>query len=253
MTKIGSINVLDLDVISEHYGRDFLPYPFMMTRYDDVAARNGFEAHARAVIDRFHNGDLQHVQNWAGSYVHADIRVEGHVRYVPADTPNVRVVAHRLGEKGYFARQLPDADTIEIFTLSPYDLGAIVAESMATTRPGRLPSIVIPEYLMPREPEVEDDAVSVRARRDTYSVPKLSRSEVAALATVQTHWRPTRKWGVDSGKTFLMWVRIRDDGDYAYAPDFGAAHPMSSAQLVDRINRLIAEDVALLRKFRGTG
>jgi hypothetical protein len=253
MTRVGSIDVLDLDVISEHYGRDFLPYPFMVTRTGHFASPVAFEMHAREVLDRFHNGDLQVIQNWAGAYVHADIRIEAHVQYIPAETPSVRVVAHRIGEKGYFARQLPDRDVVEIFSLSPYDLGAAVAEAMACERPGKLPAIVVPEYAAPQRLASEDDSVSVRARNTNHDVPRISRSEVAAFATVQTHWRPTRKWGLDSGKSFVLWVRIKGDGDYVYNADFTAAQPMTSAQLTDRVNRLITEDVSLLRRFRGAG
>jgi hypothetical protein len=45
-------------------------------------------------------------------------------------------------------------------------------------------------------------------------------------------------------------VRIKDDGEYLYQPDFGEAKPMSRPMLAERIDRLISEDVKALRQFR---
>ncbi|GJJ21661.1 ESX secretion-associated protein EspG [Mycolicibacterium mageritense] len=248
MNHVGSIDVVDLTVVSRDHGRDFIPFPFMQTRASTVDPE-AFEMHARKVIERFYNGDLSVLQNWAGTYVRADIRVEAHVQFIPADKTSVRVVAHRMGEKGYFARQT-DADVIEIFSLSPYDLGEAVAESMGTVTPGKRPAIVVPEYQAPPSPVEESDGISVRSHRDSDEIAKIARGEISALATVQSHWRPTRRWGVDRGKNAVVWVRVQDDGDYLYAPDYTVAQPMSKPQLAARINRLIADDVAVLRRFR---
>jgi hypothetical protein len=239
---------LDLSVISEHHGRDFIPYPFMLTRQSGFTPET-FEMHARQVVDRFENGDLRCIRRWAGSYVRADIRVEGHVQYIPSDTPSVRLVAHRLGELGFVARQLADSDVIEIFSLSPYDLGPVVAQAMALHKPGESRAIEIPEYARKR-PDPVDGEVSVRAQPIDDDVSKVARTDVSAFGTVQTHWRPARRWGVDRGKDAVVYVRVKDDGDYAYSPDYSIAQPITTVQLTDRINRLIADDVALLRQFR---
>ena len=250
LNHVGSIDVVDLTVISRDHGRDFIPFPFMQTRDTGIPPED-FQTHAKAVIDRFHNGDLRCLRNWAGTYVRCDIRVEAHVQSMRPDMPSVRVVAHRMGEKGYFARQT-DADIIEIFSLSPYDLGAAVAESMGSVNPGSRPAIIVPEYQAPPNPAQGGGAggVSVKSRADNDEVAKVSRADIAALATVQSHWRPTRKWGVDRGKHAAVWVRVHGDGDYLYTANYSLAQPMSKIGLAQRIDRLIADDVAVLRQFR---
>ena len=145
--QIGSIDLTDLDIISKSYGRDFLPYPFMLTRPSRFSTRNEYVDYATSVPDRFNHGDLRTIRRWAASYAHADIRVECHVQYIPADTPSIRVVAHRAGELGYLAKQRPDDDVIDVYELSPYDLGAAVADSVDLTKPGNRSEIVIPEYV----------------------------------------------------------------------------------------------------------
>ena len=55
---------------------------------------------------------------------------------------------------------------------------------------------------------------------------------------------------MDPGKNAAVWVRIKDDGDYLYQPDFSQAKPMSRPMLAERIDRLISEDVKALRQFR---
>jgi hypothetical protein len=247
MNLVGSISIVDLTVVSRYFGRDFIPFPFMQTREAGMSPV-AFEEYERGVIDRFDNGDLRAIRNWAGTYVRSDIRVEAHVQFIPADTTSVRVVAHRMGDSGYFARQTV-ADVVEIFSLSPYDLGGAVAEAMETAKPGSQPAIVIPEY-QPRKPVVAEDAgVSVTSREESSGAAKILRSDLVAVATVQSHWRPTRKWGVDRAKAAVVWVRPANDGDYIYSPEFSAAHPMSKAQLAQRIDRLIADDIAVLRHF----
>lgn len=247
MNHVGSIDVVDLTVVSRDHGRDFIPFPFMQTRASTVDPE-AFEMHARKVIERFYNGDLSVLQNWAGTYVRADIRVEAHVQFIPADKTSVRVVAHRMGEKGYFARQT-DADVIGSsrcrLTISVKQLRNRWARSLPATARDRCPRV--PGTPSPVE---ESDGISVRSHRDSDEIAKIARGEISALATVQSHWRPTRRWGVDRGKNAVVWVRVQDDGDYLYAPDYTVAQPMSKPQLAARINRLIADDVAVLRRFR---
>lgn len=247
MNLVGSISIVDLTVVSQHYGRDYIPFPFMQTRAAEMSPV-AFEDYERGVIDRFDNGDLRAIRNWAGTYVRSDIRVEAHVQFIPADTTSVRVVAHRMGDRGYFARQT-NADVVEIFSLSPYDLGGAVAEAMETTRPGSKPAIVIPEYQSRKPVVAEDTGVSVTSREEGGVAARIPRRDLVAVATVQSHWRPTRKWGVDRGKEAVVWVRPVNDGDYIYSSDYSAAHPMSKLQLAQRIDRLIADDISVLRQF----
>ncbi|MHA3023896.1 ESX secretion-associated protein EspG [Mycobacterium sp. BMJ-28] len=247
MKQVGSISVVDLTAVSSHYGRDFIPFPFMQTMAPQFSPE-AFAVHERDVVERFQNGDLRVLQNWAGTYTRADIRVEAHVQFVASDSTSVRVVAHRKGELGYLARQ-NYADVIEMFSLSPYDLGGAVADAMGDITPGTKAAIMVPEY-RGRETVHEEFDPAVRAYSEALDVVRVARSDIAAVGTVQSHWRPTRRWGVDRGKNAVVWLRLRGDGDYLYAPDFSAAQPISKDKLADRIDRLIADDVAVLRQFR---
>ena len=90
-------------------------------------------------------------------------------------------------------------------------------------------------------------------RREATTDVTIPASEVSAYSTVQSHWLPTRKWGFDGRKNSVVWIRVIDDGDYMYAPDFSHAVPMTAMALHQRVDELIAEDVAILREFRSDG
>jgi hypothetical protein len=250
LQQVGSIDLTDLDIISRSYGRDFLPYPFMLTRPSRFSSHDDYVAYATSVPDRFNYGDLGVFRRWAASYVHAEIRVECHVQYIPADTPSVRVVANRVGELGYLAKQRPDEDVIDIYELSPYDLGQAVANSIDLVKPGDHSEIVIPEYVLPAHNTDTAEDFTLHHAVDTSTATEVRRADVTAFGTVQSHWRPTRRWGLDRGKKAVVWVRIKDDGDYIYATDFSRASPLRRPALAERIDKLIAEDVAVLRNFR---
>jgi hypothetical protein len=250
ISHVGTLDLRDLNVISQFYGRDFLPFPFMFTQPSRFATRAEAVAYERTVPDRFLHGDLNVFLECVAAYDAADIRVESHVQYIPDDTPNVRVVACRTGQLGFFAEQRPEADLIDIYTVSPYDLGAAVSDAVGLTQPGRHPEIVIPEYVPRGQVEFDTDEFVVRHRLVSRTEVAIPATEVTAYATVQTHWRPTRAWGVDRGKRALVWVRIDDDGEYLYVPDRSHARPMTASMLCEEVDRLIAEDVAVLREFR---
>jgi EspG family len=247
---VGSIELTDLDIISRSYGRDFLPYPFMLTRPSPFSSGDDYAAYATTVPDRFNNGDLRTFRRWAATYAYADIRVECHVQYIPADTPSVRVVANRAGELGYLAKQRPDEDIVDVYETSPYDLGLAIAESAGLVKPGDRPEIVIPEYVAATAGSDDADDFTLREIADETSATEVRRVDVTAFGTVQSHWRPTRRWGFDSGKNGAVWVRIKDDGDYLYAADFSVARPVTQPALAERIDELIAADVVVLRDFR---
>lgn len=250
ISQVGTLDLLDLNVISEFHGRDFLPYPFMFTQPSRFATRDEALAYANTVPDRFKHGDLNAFMECVAAYDAADIRVECHVQYIPADTPSLRVMAYRTGQLGFFAEQRPDADLIDVYTVSLYDLGAAVCDAVALTQPGRHPEIVIPEYVPRHGAEFDTDAFVVRHRVASRTEVAIPASEVTAYATVQSHWRPTRKWGLDRGKRAVVWVRIDDDGEYIYVPDHSQARPMTKSLLHEQVDRLIADDVAILREFR---
>jgi EspG family len=251
LRKIGSIDLLDLDIISRFYGRDFLPYPFMFTQPSRFSWHDEYVEYARSVPDRFNHGDLAIFQECAGSYANADIRVECHVQYIPADTASVRVVAARRDQAGFLAKQRPDEDVIDVYEVSPYLLGPAVADSVALEKPGRRSAIVIPEYApVSANADAPEDFTIHQTIEGASSAVEVARAEVTAYGTVQTHWRPTRHWGIDPGKSAAVWVRIKHDGDYLYQPDFSEARPMSRPMLAERIDQLISEDVKALRQFR---
>lgn len=251
LRTVGSITLLDLDIISKFYGRDFLPFPFMFTQPSRFAWHDEYDEYARSVPDRFNNGDLATFRDCAEAYAYADIRVECHVQSTPPDAPGVRVVAYRLDQRGFLAKQRPDEDVIDVNELSPYLLGPAVADSVALQKPGRRSGIVVPEYAWASSDAGACEDVSIH--HTVGSEPRAAtvpRAEVTAFGTVQSHWRPARCWGVDYGKNFAAWVQIKNDGDYLYTPDFAEAKPMTSSVLAERIDRLISEDIKALRQFR---
>jgi hypothetical protein len=251
LQKVGSISLLDLDIISKFYGREFLPYPFMLTHPPRFSAHDDYVQYATSVPDRFNSGDLAAFQQCAGVYANADIRVECHVQYIPADTPSVRVVAARHEQTGFLAKQRPDDDIIDVSELSAYLLGPAVAESVPLDKPGHRSGIVIPAYApTPSNPQNSDDVIVRQTVERESNVTTVAREQVSAFGTVQSHWRPTRCWGVDPHKNVAVWVRIKDDGEYLYQRDFTEAVPMTRLMLAKHIDRLIAEDVKALRQFR---
>ena len=250
ISQVGTLDLLDLNVISEFFGRDFLPFPFMFTQPSRFATRDEALAYANTVPDRFNHGDLNVFMECVAAYDAADIRVECHVQYIPADTPSQRLIACRTGQLGFFAKQRADADLIDIYTVSPYDLGAAVSDAVSLTQPGRHSEIVIPEYVPRGGAEFDTGAFVVGHRVASRTEVTIPASEVTAYATVQTHWRPTRNWGLDRGKQAVVWIRVNDDGEYLYVPDGSHARPMTKAGLQERTDRLIADDVAILREFR---
>ncbi|CAM3135820.1 hypothetical protein MYSI104531_20125 [Mycobacterium simiae] len=249
ISQVGTLDLLDLRMITRYYGDDSLPYPFVLTQGSRFRTQDEASKYASTVVDRFFHGDLNIFMESAVAYDSADIRVECHVQYIPDDTPCVRLIAYRAGQLGFFAAQRPDEDLVDIYTLSPYDLSTAICDDLSLCQPGRYPSIVIPEYLPQGRAEFDNGDLVVRSRRNSTEV-MVPASHVTAYATVQSHWRPTRKWGPDTGKTAIVWVRVIDDGEYMYVPDHSHARPMTRAALCEQIDQLIANDVAILRELR---
>jgi hypothetical protein len=256
LSQVGSIDLLDLLVIGEFQGCEGLPFPFMFTQPGRFATENAASAYAISVPDRFKHGDLSVFRACAEAYMHADIRVECHVQYLPPDTPSARVMAYRTGGSGYFTTQRPDADVVDVYTVSPYDLGAAISDAVRLAGPGRHPKIVIPKFAPRPLADFDTDAhdsgaFAIRDEVVPSAEVTVPATDVSAYATVQTHWRPTRRWGLDRGKPFLRWVRVNDDGDYIYAADHTCATPMTKSALTAEIDRLIAHDIADVRDLRG--
>jgi hypothetical protein len=250
LNQVGSLDLLDLEVMNGFYGRDFLPYPFMFTQPSRFATQDEASAYTITVPDRMNYGDLSVFAECVLAYQSADIRVECHVQHIPAVTPSVRMVAYRNGHLGFFAAQRDDADVVDVYTVSPFDLGAAISDALSLTQPGQHPRIVVPEYAAQTESGPEPEGFVIRHEVHSPAELTVPASNVTAYATVQSHWGPTRKWGVDRGKPFLLWIRVNDDGEYIYVPDNAYATPMAKSVLQGRIDRLIADDIAVLRELR---
>lgn len=249
--QVGALELLDLQLINERDGRDSLPYPFMLTRPTRFEFADEVAQYAGGLPDRLRWGDLSAFAQCLNAWSHADVTIVGHVQYIPADTPSIRVLAFRTGQAGYLLEQRPEADVLDVYTISPFELGAAVAAAMGLQDPGRHPRIVIPEYV-PIRPAIVDDDVVV-AHHEVVADPgvKVSVSQLSAYAKVQSNWRPAREWGIDSGKESLTWIRVKDDGDYLGAPDRSSGIPLTAALLSERIDGLIAADIEMLREVSG--
>ncbi|WP_264990705.1 ESX secretion-associated protein EspG [Mycobacterium kiyosense] len=239
--------MLDLGMISNYLGREFLPFPFVPTLPNRFADFGAYNAHARTLPDRVNHGDLKVFKTWFATYAEADVRVECRVQYFPVHLPSTRLLAHRCGDRGFLASQHSD-DVVELFALSPYDLGPAIAGMVELTRPGPRPRVVIPEYV----PQSLRDSKEVAAQPNWGSGPVIDvpSAEVTAYATVQSHRLPARAWGLDQDTDAVVWVRIKDDGEYIYNPDYRWAQPMTRRYLSERIDNLIAADIAAVRRQR---
>jgi hypothetical protein len=250
LSQVGTFDLLDLEAVNRFYGRDFLPFPFRFTHPSRFTTHDEAEAYTNTVPDRYHHGDLKVFAECAIAYSDADIRVECRVQYIPSDTPCARVLAYRARHLGFLGVQHPNADVIDIYTISPYDLGSAITEAVSLKGPGTHSAIVIPEYVPRPRHHVETDTLVIREKTATTTEVMIPSSDITAYSTVQSHWRPTRNWGPDPRKKLLRWIRIKDDGDYLYTPDSSHAKPMTKEDLRERIDRLIADDITALRNFR---
>jgi hypothetical protein len=250
LTRVGALDLLDLHIIGEFLGRDFLPFPFMFTAPSRFAFADEAIAYATTVPDRFKYGDLSAFTECLDAYRDADIRVECHVQYIASDTPSVRVIGYRQGELGFVMAQRPKADVVDVHAVSPYDLGAAISDAVTLTQPGEHPRIVVPQYVPRYRPEFDTGDFVVGDRLNSPTEVTIHAHRVSAFARAQSLWRPTRRWGVDPYTPTVVWVSVRDDGEYIYVPDASYAVPMTKSVLQDQIDRRIAAVVPLVRELR---
>lgn len=252
LSRVGRLELVDLQAISDKLGRDFLPHPFVVLQPSRFGSYQEYESYLAAVPGRLEGGDLQDFAPWITSYINADIRVECVVSIVGARRG--RMMAHRRGQSGFVAAQNDEEHCVDVFAVAPYELGPAVAGSLALTQPGKHSAIVIPGLVRPpAEPKADKDEAPVIMSRDiTRGRVSIARSHVLRLARIQSHWQPARDWGFDRSKSTVSCVNVSDDGDYIYAPDFDYLTPMTMDNLADRIDAMIAEDVARLRQSRST-
>jgi hypothetical protein len=258
LRRVGEINLGDLEMIGRLQGQEGLPYPFGYAHpYEHRDER------ISSIADRLADGDLSAFREWTETYVAAEIWVACRVHHGGVDIPDRRILAYRAGDAGFLAAQRSHDDVIEVFTLAAVDLGAGIVRSIGLTQPGRQAGIVVPGYVgyfADTDTDTDyldgdDDGVfSVRTAvhqplRSAH--PIVADDDVAALAIIQSRWQPARSWGVDWAKPVVACVRIADDGDYIYTPDFSHAVPLAEPSLSEAIDRLIIEDIAVVRHQRG--
>lgn len=248
LNQIGTIKVVGVDALSESHGREFMPHPLAHTRSSPFANLDEYAVYAAEVVDRVVHGDLGGFRQWFSSYVKADLRVECTVD--TAGGRRGRIVAHRSDQSGFLAAQQADDDLVDVYTLSPYEIGAAITACSPLTAPGKRSKLTIPDFGHGPGGGTETDAVAVRAQIDPLDGLVVPRSEVTVFARVQSRWQPARDYGFDPSKKAVVWVQISDDGDYIYVPGFTHLTPMSARTLADRIDELIAEDVAAIRQSR---
>ncbi|MDP7704673.1 MULTISPECIES: hypothetical protein [unclassified Mycobacterium] len=135
---LGSIELADLTALFVLQGHENPPYPFMSSAPD--------AASLASVSHRFSDGDLSVFRTWVKAYQDADIWLECRLLHNRDDIPDIRILAYRADQSGFFASQRPHEDVVDVYQLSPYDLGPAVAASIGSTGPGSRGRIVIPKY-----------------------------------------------------------------------------------------------------------
>ncbi|MFV8160799.1 hypothetical protein ACNQVK_01355 [Mycobacterium sp. 134] len=255
MRRVGDIDPLDLRILFESRGLEFMPYPIALYGTRTLGSAEKYEAHAAAVGTRFAEGDLAVFRScfdiiWS----EPDIRVEYYAHNVDADVPVHRVAFFRKGQQGCLLRQLGADDRVEVGTLSAFDIGAAIAAMAPAPKPGTHPAVTIEGYTDSGD-EVAAPGGSEPAVRHRVSsssgLPHIAADEIEGFGSVQSDWRPAREWGRDPDKELIRWVYTKR-GAYLLARDDKTAAPMTSAALLTRVDKSIAADAASLRNARGT-
>lgn len=248
------ITLPELNAISEHYGREFIPYPFFYntlsphpTMAEEIDYRN-------SVLTRYKLGELPFFREWFDSYLKADIWVEARLHCAATDTTSL-VMTHRTGNSGYFSIQRHGDNFIEARSISPYDIGPAIARVAQFTKPGSRQAINLPGDIPVERSFIEAEdpqsvSVSVSKEPDRPDITYVdARTPAAGMA--QSHWQPSRRWGYDAEKPFVKWATVAADGDYISTRDLSHWTPMTSEVLTRRIDELIASDVRAVRAARG--
>ncbi|RUP02154.1 MAG: hypothetical protein EKK34_25430 [Mycobacterium sp.] len=262
LKRVGSVALNDLIGMCAESG-DGVPYPLWRTEREPYW---GELEQATVPFTARMDADFRHLRQWAETYKEADIWVECRLKPFAPAIPPVRLVAHRAGEAGFVAVQRPTAEVVDVYSLSPLDIGAAIAGLTGLTQPGRRSAICIPGFLENfcdndadrgpvgnSEDELDGDVnVNVRDRPNVPGTTTISDfDDVTLMATVQSRAEPSAVRGVDWARGVVVLVRITGDGDYVYTPDRSRAVPVTAQSLRARIDDLIAADVAILRRRRG--
>lgn len=169
----------------------------------------------------------------------------------------------QAGELGFVAVQRSDhdgVDVIDIHTVSPGAVGAMLADLVGLVGVGVHPRIAVSSSgnWLPAAPEIIDEYDDFgfpipRAGPREPAVRIVDGHDLVATGTVQSRYDRARHWGVDPELRVLQWVQIGDDGDYLYAPDdAGYAEPLDVETLRWCIDGLIADALAVARDTRSS-
>ncbi|MGV0743295.1 hypothetical protein [Mycolicibacterium sp. XJ870] len=242
LDPVGTVAVVDLEAACELFGRDMLPYPLGRSR--PVGSLWLLTRDVQPIEDRLHGGDLRGVRAWVEAFVRAEVCVGCRVSYRDEDSLDLRLNGLRAGGLGFVAVQRNDpevVDIVDIYAVSPADLGAVLADLVGLADAGAHARIAVvgQDHRLPSPPETIDeyDAFGFPIPYEGPRSPAVhivDGRDVGAIGTVQSLRGPARHL-----------VQVDDDGDYLYArDDAGYAEPLDAETLRACIDELIADDVA---------
>lgn len=250
--QAGTITLVDLAALSEYYGHDTSPYPLPRGDHSIFANYHEYQTYARSVPDRLLHGDLAPLREWADVTLgNADITVA--CRIDNAAT-SLDIIATRAGHAGYLAYRKTSEPNLHVVKLDPLRLGEAVTRLAKLNRPGtRFRVAMTARAANPQEPERETDvATEIRDQvaPAAQALPLIRAEGVTGSGALQTSWKPRTEWSFDFDKPIIRWY-YTDGGDYLVTDDKDIATPVNHAQLCDRINRSIAQDIAVIKRNRG--
>jgi hypothetical protein len=248
--RLASVTVLELHVFSQRWGRAFMPYPFRFTRPIPYESDAELSAHRAEVVEGLAGGRYDALRRWFDVQLRdAEIRVEG--SFTTADgTASAGISATRWQDVGFVARQ-DDDDVITVEQVSAYELGAEVAKlADLSGKPGAHDRVTVPDIGIHRRAATRP--VDATAVVDPVAEPeptRLAPESLLAGGEIQSAYLPAKRWGRDRSKSFIGWLRTRS-GDYVVGEPYEYATPVTRSQLTERVDRLIAADVAAIRALR---
>lgn len=250
-TTLGTVNVAELQAISQHMGSARLPYPFTPRTPSKYLYEHDLVAFRRDVLQRLDDGAFDHLRQWIDVQMcDADLRIE--CVFVRDTTPTLQnVCATRKRETGFIAVQ-DSEDVITVSELSAYELGsALAAMANMAEKPGRHERVTIPELNIrgrPRPP-ARAGVILDQVSADVDTTVEIAPDQLVAGAEIQSTFGRRNRWGRDIDKDFVGWIATTT-GDYVVQSPFEFAVPVTRKQLGQRIDRMIAADVARIRALR---
>ena len=245
LTRIGSMTPLELIMLAKYVRMEDLPFPFLGCYRHPFLKIEEYLAHQDEVISSYLAEEDKCVNHWFASFLHADIWVE-------CMTPLLPMLAHRRGQVGYFAVQRFGDLTIDVYSVSPYNLGSAIASGAALSKPGRKERVVLPGMPIPTLAEQSAHDSDDFTIAHTVTSPMISvLTAPYGESTVQSRYQPARERRFDITRARVKWVSVDGDGDYIAEPERKYFTPMSRQALTRRIDELIASDVRAVRAARG--